>query len=135
VVRNCNFCGRPYEAKHVTTSKFCGVNCRNRNARGAPPPPTPPVVSLSQADDGDTTTNDLNKATKAELEAAGKLDTSLGQQAMSLAVRMGGFDTGGGLAALSRELRAVMAEATHGAKASVDVVDELRARRNAKRSC
>jgi hypothetical protein len=73
-------------------------------------------------------------ATKVELEAAGRLDSVLGQQALRLAQQMSGFETGGGMAALSRELRATMAEATRGAAVAADPLDELKARRDAKRA-
>lgn len=72
-------------------------------------------------------------ATRAELEAAGRLDSMLGQVALLLAERMCEFDTGSGTAALSKELRAVMATAVQGAPAAADPVDELRARRDRKR--
>lgn len=131
--RNCDLCGRSYDAKR-STSKFCGVNCRNRNVRRAKPAHSEPAVQASAPEIDAVQVDDLVAVTKAELEAAGKLNTSLGQQAVRLAERMRSFDTGGGLAALSREFRAVMAEATRGVKVSVDVVDELRARRDAKRA-
>jgi uncharacterized protein YoaH (UPF0181 family) len=41
----------------------------------------------------------------------------------------GGYDTGSAVAAMSRELRAVMAEALKGAAQAVDPMDELAARR------
>ncbi len=69
----------------------------------------------------------------AELTAAGRQNTALGVLAVQLAQRMTQFDTGGGLAALSKELRAVMAAALQEAPASADLIDELRARRDAKR--
>lgn len=84
--------------------------------------------------------NSLVKATKAELEAAGKADTMLGQQAIALAARMSGSETSAGIASLSRELRTVMAAAIGAALPSApaagtgDRVDELRARRDAKRA-
>jgi len=57
----------------------------------------------------------------------------LGQMALLFAERMCEFDTGSGTAALSKELRAVMAAAVQGAPAAADPVDELRARRDRKR--
>ncbi|WP_201029539.1 hypothetical protein [Mycolicibacterium canariasense] len=90
------------------------------------PPPSP---------DGDGG-NSLVKATMVELEAAGKLDSMLGQQALALARRMSGEVTG--IAALSKELSRVMAAATANTPGSVaavaDGIDELRARRDAKRA-
>ena len=74
----------------------------------------------------------LLDATRAELDAVGRVDTVHGQIALIIAARMSGFETGSGTAVLSKELRAVMAEALRGATAAMDPVDELRARRDAK---
>jgi hypothetical protein len=115
-------CGREYEAKRKD-SLTCSATCRSnkRNAKAAPPP----------------VENSLVAATRRELEAAGKVDTMLGQLALSLAGRMNGVLTGH--ASLSKELRlvtaaAVGAVATTGDGPVVDVVDEVRARRDAKRA-
>lgn len=74
-------------------------------------------------------------AVMAELVEAGRLDTVLGQQALTIAEKLGSlFDTGSSAAALSKELRALMAEAVKGAAVAADPLDELRARRAAKRA-
>jgi hypothetical protein len=71
----------------------------------------------------------------AELQAAGRADTALGQQALALAERVNNpRDTGSAIAALSKELRAVMVEALKGAEVAADPLDELRARRDRIRS-
>jgi hypothetical protein len=77
----------------------------------------------------------LVAAVVAELTAAGREGSALGVQAIHLAQRLdlSRFDTGGGLAALSKELRAVMAAALQNAAVAADPVDELKARRDAKR--
>ena len=123
--RTCEVCGRDFEAKRKD-AKTCSATCRS-NKRNIAPPPRP--------DDGEG--NSLVKATTAELEAAGKLDTMLGQQALALAKRMSTEVTG--VAALSKELSRVMAAATavtpgSPSASAVDEVDELRKRRNAKRA-
>ena len=122
--RICDVCGRDFEAKR-RDAKTCSATCRS-NKRSMSPEPDP----------GADASNSLVKATTAELEAAGKLDTMLGQQALALARRMSGEVTG--VAALSKELSRVMAAATAGTSAGVvpvaDEVDELRKRRNAKRA-
>jgi hypothetical protein len=77
----------------------------------------------------------LVAAIRRELEGARRLDTALGRQAMRLAERMHSMmDTGSAVAALSRELRAVMAEALAGVPAKADGLDELAARRERKAS-
>ena len=71
---------------------------------------------------------------RAELDGVGKLDSMLGQQALMLAQALGDPDeSASGAAALSRELRAVMALALRGVRGAADQVDELRRRRDRKR--
>lgn len=123
VTRHCDSCGRAYEAQRAN-SRFCGGTCRKRNFRGATPAPS---VEHS--------TSPLVIATRGELEAAGKLDTMLGQQALALAARMSGTQTSAGVASLSRELRTVMTAAIGSlSSTNADVVDELKRRRDAKRA-
>lgn len=118
----CQVCGRDYEAKR-RDSKTCSATCRSnkRNGASASSPVESPLVI----------------ATRAELEAAGKLDTRHGQQALVLAARM---STGTGVGPLSKELDRVMAAAIGAVPPSTpapgtgDDVDELRARRDAKRA-
>lgn len=124
--RTCDVCGRDFEAKR-RDAKMCSATCRSNKRNMSAP-----------SDAGDDGGNSLVKATMAELEAAGKLDTMLGQQALSLARRMSSEATG--VAALSKELSRVAAAAlanVPGAGSSTtaaDEVDELRKRRNAKRA-
>jgi hypothetical protein len=57
----------------------------------------------------------------------------LGQQAILLAGRIGApFDTGSSVAAVSKELRAVMVKALEHAEVGADPLDQLRARRLSK---
>ena len=73
-------------------------------------------------------------ATQETLELAGRLDTVAGQQALRIAEAMTGRETGAGLAALSKALSSVMAEALDGVRSSADHLDELKARREARRA-
>jgi hypothetical protein len=75
----------------------------------------------------------LLTVTEKTLSDAGVLDTVAGQQAVELARRIGSpFETGSAVAAMSRQLQAVMTEALKFAAAE-DPLDELRKRRDAKR--
>ncbi|WP_220178566.1 hypothetical protein [Mycobacterium shimoidei] len=76
---------------------------------------------------------DLVEATRAELERLGRLDTVAGQQALRLADEMYRFQTAGGLAAISKELSRVLAEIRQTVNVVDDPIDELKARRDAKR--
>jgi len=72
----------------------------------------------------------LADTVRDELRSAGQLNSALGAQAVRLAERMESpFDTGSAIAALSRELRAVMTEALQDASRAVDPLDELAQRR------
>lgn len=127
VLRNCDMCGRPYEAKSAR-SRFCSDLCRVRRSRGAAPPPS-----------AEEPESPLVKATRAELAAAGKECSALGQLALAVAARLATVQTTAGVASLSRELRAVVAVAVgptptqRPAPGAGDEIDELKARRDAKR--
>lgn len=126
VERSCDSCVVPYQAQR-STSRYCSERCRKRGGR------------RERASQGQTAVavlaeySPLVKATRAELERVGMVDSCLGQQAMALAVRMvNSFDTGSPLAALSREFRAVLAEVKAGTHVTADAVDEIKTRRDAK---
>jgi len=70
------------------------------------------------------------EAVRAELEAAGRVDTYLGRAALALAVRIDESTAVMGFAALVKELRATMQAATEGVVVAADPIDELRARRD-----
>lgn len=116
----CAICDRSFEAKN-SRARYCGSTCRSRgNRAGVASPDTPAPIS------------GLVEATRLELETSGRLDTVLGQQALELARRLvSPMSTGAAVGSLSKELRAVMAEATKGAGAASGL-DELRRRREGK---
>ncbi len=121
--RKCEACDREYEAKRKT-SRFCSNSCRSNNRYGK----NKPVVD-----------SPLVAATRAELAAAGKVETRLGQQALVLAAQMAGVQSAAGIGTLSKELDRVVSAAI-GTTLPIapagegDSVDELRARRDAKRA-
>jgi hypothetical protein len=141
----CEVCKTPFEAQRVTAkycSKRCSVRATRSRAAGRPlapaqqptaAAPAAPTVQAPPVSSADTPL--LVAATISELAAAEKLGTTLGQQAVRLAERMvAGSETGSAVASLSKELRATMAEALKGAQQAGDPVDEIRARRDRKRS-
>lgn len=152
--RNCNWCHEPYESTRPQ-SKFCGTTCRVRNSRATPSAPPVEVVSrkkkvASAAPSSKPAPNSITpggnsdapedpaekpfiKVTREELEAAGVLDSVIGQQVLLIAHQMCGRETAGGMTTLSKEFSRMRAEALRSAvSAVVDPVDELRARREAK---
>jgi hypothetical protein len=119
---SCAACGKPFDAQRKT-ARYCGPACRKRKQRrGAAIETLPPPVEVPSGSLADTV--------RDELTSAGRLNTALGAQAVRLAERMESpFDTGSAIAALSRELRAVMTEALQDASRAVDPLDELAQRR------
>ena len=77
----------------------------------------------------------LEEAVLAELVAVGRSDSSSGRAALVLARRIdAGAESSAGLAALTRELRSCLLEATSTVETVEDSVDLLRARREARRA-
>lgn len=126
MTKNCVVCRQPFDAKRPN-AKFCGPTCRQRSHRGAP------VTDLPVSAGSALVSADLVGAVTAELERADRLGSFLGQQAVELASTIcHPMTTANAKAALSKELRAVMAEALRvNAKADAvqDARDELAARR------
>lgn len=144
--RSCNLCGTLYSPKRAT-SQYCSTACRTRATRlrqsgvraplAALTPTEAPAAAAPPAPTADGLVLSLVTSTRKQLEAAERLDTILGQQALVLATRLElttGIDTGSSLAAVSKELRAVMAEALAGVAVAEDPIDELRRRRELKLS-
>ena len=131
--RQCDVCGKTYQPKRKT-SQFCGGTCRARAGRGRAAAATAGASRPATA-----TTYErppISAAIAQELADAKRTDTALGQVALSLALRIEtGMDTGSAMAALSKELRAALAEAVKGAKKPESglegIRDELAARRRA----
>jgi len=141
VQRNCDGCGRSYEAKRKT-SRYCGSLCRTRASRAGESKPK--IVGLPPAGAAELAGQTAVAPTfvgsvQLELEQAGRLNTVLGQQAIVLAEQMlRPINTGASVASLSKEFRAVMVAAMDGAKVEVDPVtllqEEWRARLELRRS-
>lgn len=127
MMRACEQCGRQYEARHGL-SKTCGDACRKARSRGKPSSPDVIVQNDAPVMVG------LVDSTVAALDAAGRLNSVAGQQALRIAQAMTGRETGSSLASLSKELSAVMALALAGVPVAGDSIDELKVRREARRA-
>lgn len=128
--RNCIQCGKPFEGQRVT-AKYCSATCRVYRSRSGPPPARPAVTVQVVSD---RPVSGLFDSVHAELEVLGKVDTVDGQHALELANRIvsaPGMNTG--VAALSKELSRVLGEVRGGSSAVLNPLDELKARRDAKR--
>ena len=137
----CARCGQTFSPASKR-ARFCSVKCRTQatraRAKGEPESavvkPKPKRSRKAAATEPDAPVGALG-AVLAELRAAGRLESSAGQAAVALARRIDdGAESSSGLAALTREMRAAMAEALSRVEASGDALDELRARREARRA-
>lgn len=135
----CAACSTDFNARS-SRARFCSAKCRTdahyrRTKLGLPEAKTPaPKPKRTRKPKADSITGALG-AVVAELTAAGRLDSSAGQAAVALARRIDdGAESSSGLAALTREMRAAMAEALSRVEASGDALDELLARREARRA-
>ena len=135
MTRNCEVCRKPYEAAR-STARFCSAGCRQRSKRGASVPAAAPEILTAPAPPPVQIVGTLTAATMAELVAAGRVSTSLGQSALLLARRLesGEVETGSSVAALVREHRATLAQAVDGASVAADPLDQLEERRLARRA-
>jgi hypothetical protein len=142
VTKKCVICGKSFQGIRPQ-AMYCGATCRKRAQRGTIVPRQPVTrqkIAPPVPEDGgeleantNTNPNSLVIATRKELEAAGCAESMMGQQALRIAQQMSGFETAGGMAALSKELSRVMAEAVRTAPPLVaDPVDELARRREEK---
>ncbi len=125
--RNCDYCGKMYQARTVK-SQFCSTSCRARHSESLPKEVQRQIVS-------DIELGGVLKTTRAQLEAARRVDTPEGQVALLLAARLDANvrESGMGVAAIVREHSRCLAEALKGAQVAADPVDELRDRRDNRR--
>lgn len=128
--KHCASCGEPFEAQR-NTAKYCSAKCRVRASRSAKPAGEAELV-----DEGVPVEESVSEAVRGELGAAGRLASPTGRAVLALARRIdgGSRESGASLAALVKEFRASMAEALKGAEQAADPLDELRVRRERKRS-
>ena len=114
-MRPCDSCGKPFEGQR-STARYCSGACRKRAQRGAKVTPI-----------GSKPATGLVAVATRELEEAGRLETTLGQAALALAVRIAaGNDTGSAVASLTRELRATLDAALAGARVAASPLEQMR---------
>lgn len=145
MMRDCDVCGETYEAKR-RTSRYCSTRCRTKASRAGGVPRgvvKMPKAPASQPDSPEPLTHSgvggeggVTGATREALEAAGREATPLGQACIALARRLDdpGTDTGSAMAAVAKQLEAMLASATKGATSTAapdQLRDELAERRRA----
>jgi hypothetical protein len=122
----CAFCGDGFAAQR-STAKYCSRKCNVAASKART------RTALTSAPDGVAAVGTV-ASVRAELEAAGRVDTYLGSAALALAERIDRSTAVMGFAALVKELRSTMAAALSGAAVAADPLDELAARRDGKRA-
>ena len=117
----CADCNRTLKSSNPR-AKYCSDTCRARASKQR---------SRGEAPEGSEVATPQQDAVRVALEAAGRFDTWLGQNAMALAKRI---DAGAStMAADSKQLQVTMAAALQGMSGARSAMDELRARRDQKR--
>lgn len=136
--KSCAVCSNEFEAAKPN-ARFCGATCRKRASRSKPATPQPsatttaPAVTVPRPPADPGTPQSLYEAVKAKLAEVERLDTIAGAHALELANRIvnaPGMNTG--VAALSKQLQAVLAEALVDTSTVADPMDELEKRRAEK---
>lgn len=130
--RNCDRCGLVYGARSAR-SRFCSVRCRTAATRARQSGESESLGVVAELPSG-SSGGPVELATRARLEAAERLESPLGQGALSLARLVDASHTPpSAVAGLVRELRVTLEAALDGAARAPDLVDELKARRERRR--
>lgn len=130
-LKTCPRCGKQFLPR-TPRSRLCGSTACRRRAAKAPLAEVPPPEHDTETAEAPAA---MVEATRTELAAVGLDGSPLGTAALVLAARIdrATHDTGSSYAALVKEWRTVLSEATrHGVRAG-DPVDELRLRRERRR--
>lgn len=125
-MRTCPVDGKPLTGR--VDQRYCSEKCSKRARRGGA------LLTLPTPDAPRADRPSLVDRTAADLKAAGADDSGLAASALLLAEQIDSRqESGSSLAALNREWRATMAEATRGQVRSglASMRDELAARRRA----
>lgn len=131
--RTCARCGKPFEARR-STAKYCGSTCRSAESLRPVTPEAREEVANALLE-SIKPPSPLVLRIEAELRAAGRLETAKGQMALELAAAYGNpFDNGSQKVSLMRAVKDLLDDALEGASVSDDPLDELKARRVARRS-
>ena len=128
MMRPCDACGTPYEAKR-RTSRYCSTRCRTRASRAGGVDAKVIELQTQAPDDS----GPLESSTRATLTDAGKVDHPLGVALLTLARRLDqpGADSISSISAGMKQFEAMLATLTRGqASTSAQALqDELAARR------
>lgn len=125
----CLACGRPFayvRNPHGKKQVFCSPTCAKNGRKGA-------KLDANSAQNVSVPEFFVEKCLRRELEEAGKLDSAVGQALCVLANRIDqNRDGGQSLSSLVHELRDGISALLGDQSQVLDLVDELRARRERK---
>jgi len=125
--RTCEACGKPLNTAN-SRAKYCSDTCRARVSKGN-------VVPIPQRAAPDPTAVLLVDATRDMLAEYGRESHPLGLAALEVARSLADVNTpASAKAALAKQLEVLLSAATKGAKVAANPVDDIRARRDAKRA-
>jgi len=129
--RTCQQCGAEFVARSPR-ARYCGDACRARaRYRRVKDSATADLFGLPMPPES----SDLADAVTAELQAAGALHTVPGVAALTIARRIDACpESSAGLATLTRELRACMAQAVADTNTGPSLIDALVERRRQRQT-
>ena len=134
MARLCAGCGRSVASQRAG-ALYCGDTCKKRGQRAqkaAERQDTAPERGETPESGSEAT---LVASVRAALAEADREASFAGQIALELAARVAnGKELGSSVASLAKQLRETMAEALAGVAVAADPLDEIRARRDAKRN-
>jgi hypothetical protein len=118
-------CGKTFEARHPK-ARYCSDRCRKRKGKAE--------ATVTQLPTSEPVSTGVEAATTKALTDVSRLDSPLGQACLVLARRLDrpGLDTGSAVAAVAKQLEAMLASATRGAgglTSPQQLQDELAERR------
>lgn len=126
MLKTCAGCGVEFESKR-SDKRYHDATCRKRGSRRGPVEVDVTVVQAPTS-----TEPALVAAYRAKLAEVDRVNTPEGQHVLLLAQKMtNAFETGSGVAALSRQLDAVYAQVMKGVNRG-DALDDLTRRRQEK---
>lgn len=134
MARLCAGCGRSVASQRAG-ALYCGDTCKKRGQRAqkaAERQNIAPERGITPESGPEST---LVASVHAELVEADRLNTSAGQVALELAVRLANRrELGSSVASLAKQFDAAMDKALAGVAVAADPLEEIRARRDRKRS-
>jgi len=134
VDHSCAGCGLSLASSRAD-AVYCGDTCKRRAQRQQRAAKRLDIAPERSETPKAAPESTLVESVCAELVEADRLNTSAGQVALELAVRMANRkELGSSVASLAKQFGEAMTKALAGVAVAADPLDEIRARRDAKRN-